>query len=153
MSAGCQGRTTSCDGGRGELTVDLTRLDGVDDRLRGLAVNLASNAVRRSENLLDSAGKRLGEGLVPHSPGNLNDLVEGDGLVVLDVLFLLAVTGGLLQGADDEGRGGRNDGDGGLTVLDGELDRDAETLLFVAVSAVLVTRISHKEESFIPSRR
>jgi hypothetical protein len=47
---------------------------------------------------------------------------------VLHVLLLLAVSDGLLEGTDDEGRGGGNDGADGLTVLDGELDGDLETL-------------------------
>jgi hypothetical protein len=47
---------------------------------------------------------------------------------VLDVLLLLAVTRGLLESLDDEGRSGGNDGDSGLTVLDGQLDCDTETL-------------------------
>lgn len=111
------------------LTVDLARLDGIDDGLRGLAVDLASDAVCRTQDLLDSARQVLREGLVAHGSRNLDDLVEGDGLAVLDVLLLLAVAGGLLEGADDEGGGGGDDGDGGLTVLDGELHRDAETLL------------------------
>lgn len=63
-----------------------------------------------------------------HDATNLNDLVKRDGLGVLDVLLLLAVTRGLLQGLDDQGRGRGNDRDGGLTVLDGEADGDTETL-------------------------
>ena len=47
---------------------------------------------------------------------------------MLDVLLLLAVSGRLLKGLDDEGGSGGNDGDGGLTVLDGELHGDAKTL-------------------------
>jgi hypothetical protein len=47
---------------------------------------------------------------------------------MLDVLLLLAVARGLLEGLDDERGGGRDDGDSGLTVLDGELDGDAEAL-------------------------
>lgn len=46
---------------------------------------------------------------------------------MLDVLFLLSVTGRLFQSSDDEGRGGGNDRDSGLSVLDGELDGDTET--------------------------
>ena len=46
---------------------------------------------------------------------------------MLDVLDLLAITRRLLQGLDDEGSGRGNDVDGGLTVLDGELDSDLET--------------------------
>ena len=48
---------------------------------------------------------------------------------MLDVLFLLSVTGRLFQSSDDEGRGGGNDRDSGLSVLDGELDGDTETFL------------------------
>jgi hypothetical protein len=47
---------------------------------------------------------------------------------VLDVLLLLAVARGLLEGLDDKGRGRGNDGNGGLTVLDGQLDSDPQTL-------------------------
>lgn len=50
---------------------------------------------------------------------------------MLDVLLLLAVTRGLLQRTDDERRGCRDDGNGGLTVLDGELDGDTESLLYI----------------------
>jgi len=48
---------------------------------------------------------------------------------VLDVLLLLAVSWGLLEGLDDEGRGRWDNGDLGLTVLDSELDSYTETFL------------------------
>ena len=38
-----------------------------------------------------------------HLAGDLNDLVERNGLGVLDVLLLLAVARRLLEGLDDEG--------------------------------------------------
>ena len=63
-----------------------------------------------------------------HGAADLDDLVERDGLGVLDVLLLFAVTRGLLEGLDDQRGGGGNDRDGGLTVLDGQADGDAETL-------------------------
>ena len=44
------------------------------------------------------------------------------------VLLLLAITRGLLKSSDDQGRGRGNDGDLSLTVLDGQLDSDTETL-------------------------
>ena len=47
---------------------------------------------------------------------------------MLDVLHLLAVPLGLLERLDDERRGGGDDGDLGLPVLDGELHGDAEAL-------------------------
>jgi hypothetical protein len=48
---------------------------------------------------------------------------------VLDVLLLLAITRRFLESLDDEGRRRRNDRDGRLTVLDAELDSDAESFL------------------------
>ena len=48
---------------------------------------------------------------------------------MLDVLLLLAVTRWLLEGLDDERRGGWDDRDGSLTVLDGQANGDTETLL------------------------
>lgn len=68
---------------------------------------------------------------MPHGAGDLNDLVKGNRLGVLDVLLLLTITGRLLEGLDDERRGGGNDGDGSLTVLDTELDGDTESFLFL----------------------
>lgn len=47
---------------------------------------------------------------------------------MLDVLLLLAVTRRLLEGTDDKGGRGGDNGDGSLTVLDGELDGDTESL-------------------------
>ena len=63
-----------------------------------------------------------------HGAADLDDLVKRDGLGVLDVLLLFAVTRGLLEGLDDKGGGGGNNGNSGLTVLDGQADSDAETL-------------------------
>lgn len=48
---------------------------------------------------------------------------------MLDVLLLLSVPRGFLKGFYDKGRSGGDDGDGGLTVLDGELDSDSESFL------------------------
>jgi len=48
---------------------------------------------------------------------------------VLDVLLLLPVARGLLEGLDDEGRGGWDNRDRGLTVLDGKTDGDTESFL------------------------
>ena len=110
-------------------TLNLAALDVVRDVLRTSAIYLAANTESRPQNLLHGPLQGLGEGLEPHSPGDLDDVVEGYALAVLDVLLLLPVARGLLQGLDDEGGGGRDDRDGGLTVLDRELDGDTETFL------------------------
>lgn len=113
-------------------TINLAVVNALDDGLRGLAINLAADTVGGTQDLLDGSLQLLGERLVAHSAGNLDDLVETDRLVVLDVLLLLAVTRRLLEGLDDERRGGRNNRDLSLTVLDGQLDGDTKTFLFMA---------------------
>lgn len=113
------------------LTVDLARIDLVLDDLGALSLDLAADREGSTQDLLDGAGQSLGERLVSHGPGNVDDLLKRNRLAVLDVLLLLAVTWGLLERTDDKRGGGGDDGDGGLTVLDGELDRDTEALLYV----------------------
>ena len=108
--------------------LDVASLDGIGDVLGALAVNLAAGGESGTEDLLNGTLQVLGHGLEAHGAGNVDDLIKGNALGVLDVLLLLPVTRGLLKSLDDERRGGGNDRDGGLTVLDGQLDGDAETL-------------------------
>jgi hypothetical protein len=95
---------------------NLSVIDGLDDIMRRLSVNGASDRLGSSENLLDTTGEVLGERLVGHFTGNLGasgwvqrgsanqagthrvDLVEGNVTRVLDVLLLLAVSRGLCRG-------------------------------------------------------
>lgn len=120
---------------------DLTGVDGLNDVVRGTAVDGAADGLSGTEDLLNTTSEVLGHGLVGHLAGNLKgqlfmglwlahvvDLVEGNVSSVLDVLLLLAVTDRLLEGLDDKGGSRGDDRDGGLTVLDGELDGDTESL-------------------------
>lgn len=115
-----------CGGGH---TVDLASLDVVGDVLGAATIDLATDRESGTEDLKDGTLELLSKRAVAHLAGDLDDLVQRDGLAVLDVLLLLAVTGRLLEGLDDQGRGGGNNGDSGLTVLDGQADGDTETLL------------------------
>jgi hypothetical protein len=108
--------------------LNLARLDVVRDVLRAAAIDLAAGAESSAENLLDGTLQILGHGLEAHGAGDRDDLIEGNALGVLDVLLLLPVTRGLLEGLDDERRGRGDNGDLSLTVLDGQLDRDPKTL-------------------------
>ena len=110
-------------------TLNLPRLNIIAHRFRTPAINLAACAESRAQNLLHGTFKILGHGLEPHLARDLDDLVERDGFGVLDVLLLLAVSRRLLEGLDNERRCGRDNGDGGLTVLDGEADGDTEAFL------------------------
>jgi hypothetical protein len=107
--------------------VNLARLDIIADVLGAASINLASDGKRGAQDLKNATTELLGKTAGAHGASNLNDLIERDGLGVLDVLLLLAVTGRLLESTDDEGRSGGNNRDRGLTVLDGELDGDTET--------------------------
>jgi hypothetical protein len=111
------------------LTIDISAVNGLNDSLGRLAIDLAANTVGGTENLLDGTREVLGERLVSHGAGDLDDLVKGNRLVVLDVLLLLAVTRRLLEGLDDERRSSGDNGDSSLTVLDGELDSYAQAFL------------------------
>jgi hypothetical protein len=111
----------------GKHTVNLAGLDIVADILGAAAVDLAANGKGSTEDLEHGSAELLGERAVAHDAGDVDDLLQRDRLGVLNVLLLLAVTRGLLQGLDDKRRSRGDDGDGGLTVLDGELDSDTET--------------------------
>ena len=75
---------------------------------------------------LEFTSQGLGTGLA----SNIQDLIHAQVTVVLDVLFLLAVTGGLLEGLDDQASGRGLEFDGGDTVGDGQLDADTQALVF-----------------------
>jgi hypothetical protein len=112
------------------LTLNLALVNVLRDSLWTTTINLAADGEGSAENLLHRTLELAGHGLVPHGARNLDDVVKRNGLGVLDVLLLLAVSRWLLEGLDDERAGGWNDGDGGLTVLDGQADCDTETFLY-----------------------
>jgi hypothetical protein len=112
-----------------ELTLDLSALNVIADCLWTPSINLAACGKSSTQDLLDRALQVLRHRLEPHRPRDLDDLVERDGLGVLDVLLLLPVSRWLLESFDDQGRRRWDDGDSRLTVLDGEANRDAQTFL------------------------
>lgn len=112
-----------------KLTINLPTLNALLNRLGTPAINLAARREGSAQNLQNGTLEVLGHRLVAHGASNVDDFVERDGLGVLDVLLLLAVARGLFEGLDDERGSGWDDGDGGLTVLDGQADRDAEAFL------------------------
>lgn len=84
-----------------QLTFDLATLNVIADGLRTPAVDLAAGGESSAENLLYGALETLRHRLVAHLTCDLDDLVKWDGLGVLDVLLLLAVSWWLLQRLDD----------------------------------------------------
>jgi len=106
----------------------LAIVDLDDDVVWVGAIDLAADRLGSAEDLLDGAGERLGHRADAHLTSDLDDLIESNAALVLDVLDLLLITWGLLESANDERRGRWQNVDLGLSVLDGQLDRDAEAL-------------------------
>lgn len=95
--------------------------------MRVLAIDLASDGLSGTQDLLNGASQVLGHRSWSHLARDLDDLIERDAAVVLDVLHLLLVTWRLLQSLDHQRRCRWHDVDLGLTILDGELHGDAKT--------------------------
>lgn len=64
---------------------------------------------------------------------------------MFDVLHLLTIAWGLLQGLDDESGRGWDDVDGGLTILDGQPDCDLQALPFLCGLGDVVTDLLGRE--------
>ena len=104
------------------LTLDLAALNVVADGLWTPSVDLAASGESSAENFLHGTLEILGHRLIAHRSCDLNDLVEGNRLGVLDVLLFLPVSRWLFERPNDQRRSGWDDGDGSLTILDGKLD-------------------------------
>ena len=102
-------------------------IDRVNDVVGSLPVNSAANRLGSPEDLLNDSAELPGHGPGSHHTGGLIDVIHGDVAAVLDVLHLLPVPGGLLQGLDDEGGSAGDHGTGGLSVLDLQLNSDLQT--------------------------
>jgi hypothetical protein len=93
-----------------------------------LTIDGATDGEGSAENGENSSLGGSGHRLEVDVLGDLQDLSEVNVAVVLHVLDFLAVTRGLLQGADQIGSSAGGDIDLSNTVLDGELAGDLETL-------------------------
>lgn len=105
---------------------NLARLDLGSHGLGRNTIDRAAHRVAGTQDLLDGAGQVASKRLVADLAGNIDDRLEGQVAVVLNVLLLLAVARGLLQGLDDHARSRRQNLDGGGTVLHSQLDADAQ---------------------------
>ena len=94
----------------------------------GHSVDGAAHGAARTQNLLDGAGQLTRERAGANLAGNIDDGVQGQVSVVLDVLFLLAVTWGLLKGLDDQASSGRHGLDAGNAVLHDDPAAQTKTL-------------------------
>ena len=107
--------------------------------LRGLTINSATNGDGGTEAFKNATLEGVGHGVGTDVLSNLDNFLEGDVTRVLDVLDLLTVTGGLLEGLDDAGGDGGKEGDGGNTVLDDELAGNLKTLVFLSSLHDIIT--------------
>ena len=92
-----------------------------------VTIDRAADRLSGAEDLLNGALQLARHGAFPHDAGDVDDLVEGNVAAVFDVLDLLAVTWGLLEGADEKRRGAGNHAHRRLTILNRQLHGDAKT--------------------------
>jgi hypothetical protein len=83
-------------------TLNLSTLNIVTDIFWTSPINLATNTKSSTENLFDPTLELLRERLESHGTSDFDNLIQGDRLAMLDILFLLAVPRGLFQSFDDE---------------------------------------------------
>jgi len=93
-----------------------------------LTVHSATNREASSEDLLYGTTELAGTRLLFHCTSDVIHLLQSQVATVGDVLDLLPVSNRLLEGLNDKGGGRGNNRDLGLTVLDGKLAGDFESL-------------------------
>ena len=101
---------------------DFARVDLLLHVAGVLAIDGAADGHAGAEDLLHGSLERGGVGLGAHLGSDFKDLVELDLAVVDDVLGLLAVTWGFLEGLKHEGGGSGQHRDEALSVLDHDLN-------------------------------
>merc|ERR1712137_1340966 len=102
------------------LDHDLTVVDLLADLTRVLAIDGASDRHTRAEHLLHGSREVASIALGAHLLGGLLDIVD-------NVLHLLAISGRLLERTHEQRSGGRDNRDGGLVVLHGQQDTNADS--------------------------
>lgn len=98
------------------------------DVLGGLTIDGATNGESSSQDLLQGSLESSRLRLVSHGSSDLEDLISSDVTVVEDVLRLLSVSHRLLQLLDNQGGGVGDDLGGSLSVDDGQLSGNSDTL-------------------------
>merc|ERR1711869_9007 len=120
----------------------LTGVDGLSAVLGILAVDGAAEATAGAEHLKDGPLELLGVGAGTHGAGHTVHIIPGDVAIVGDVLHLLAVPRGLLEGLNDKSSRGRHDLDGHLAVLHEKLAGHVHALpLLGGLAEVLANRL------------
>ena len=100
----------------------------LDNVVRVFIVDCTSNGLGGSQDFLAGSGECFGHGSWAHCTSDVDDVVHGDVTIVLYVLHLLPVPGWLFERLYDEWRGWRHHRHFSLSVLDGELYSDPQTL-------------------------
>ncbi len=110
--------------------LDFPRVDESGQFLAGLSVNSASKGHTGTEHLLNGSLEGDGQRFLgfSHGLGDLKNIVELDVTVVGNVLGLLSISCGLLEGLDQKWGDGWSDGNSALSVLDGDLDLNFNSL-------------------------
>ena len=124
----CQSQSSICKVSCFSSNGDLARVNLLLNIAGVLAIDGAADGDAGAEDFLDGSLQVSRVGLGAHLGGDLKNAIELDLTVVDDVLGLLAVTWGFLEGLENEGGSGGEDGNEALSVLDHDLNVDLDTL-------------------------
>merc|ERR1719348_1546421 len=122
-------------------TVNGSVVDSIDDVVRVLSVNSAADRLSCAEDLLHDSAELPGHGPGPHDSCSGDDIIHGDVAAVLDVLDLLSVPWGFLEGLDNESSSTGDHRTLSLPVLDAELHGHLQTLPFLGGLGDVVTNL------------
>merc|ERR1719348_10354 len=122
-------------------TVNGSVVDSIDDVVGVLSVNSAADRLSCAEDLLHDSAELPGHGPGPHDSCSSDDIIHGDVAAMLDVLDLLSVPWGFLQGLDNEGSSAGYHRTLGLPVLDAELHGHLQALPFLSGLGDVVTNL------------
>lgn len=71
---------------------NLARVNAIDNVVCRLSVNGATDALRRTEDFLDSSRELFCKGFRLHCSGDFNNLIKGNVSSVFNIFLLLSVT-------------------------------------------------------------
>lgn len=109
---------------------NITGTDLRDHITSAASFNVATHRAASTEDFQDGSLKFTSQRLDTGLTGDFDDLIEGERSVMLDVLFLLAITRGFLKSLNDQTSSRRFQFNGSDTVGNSKLDTETETFIF-----------------------
>jgi len=128
--------------------LELPVVDLVDDVVRCLAVDGATDGLSGAQNLLDGALQLTRHRSLLHDAGDVDNFFEGDVSAMFDVLDLLAVTRRFFESANEKSGSAGNDAHRRLTILDRQFDGNTETLPVLSCFGDIITDLLGRQSQW-----